>query len=322
MKNIRLIKSLVVVLSIFICLGQNVTYAQGEQDVLVVDAGVLPNSKFYFLDKFDEWMQENVFTFGVSSLRAEAVLANASERVSEAQILNAQGLLSDRLADKILSGWRKGLFFSADILGSQMKNGKTSDYLIQQSLGIMFSGKEALDEEMRDDILLTSKDQVRLEYYLWETEEKTLALISGDDEINFKPALNVLTKAQIFFAEKNIAERKRKLAVNNDKGKIQFAGIEMIAAAEDGVEQAKKFTENNDYKNALDEMYSIRNAIHLSGAGTLLFDEADDSDNTGILEKIYKAEETVTNSGLLDIELVNNAKKDLVDRLGVMLSVR
>lgn len=319
MKNTRLITNLVIALSIFICLGQNVAEAQGGQGVLVVDAGVLPNSKFYFLDRFDEWMQENIFTFGVSSLRVEAAMANASERVAEAQILNARGLLSKQLAGQILWGWRKDLFLAANIVENQTEKGSNPVHLIQQTLDIIFLGKEALGEEVKDNIILTSDDQSKLEDYLWETEEKTLSLISGSDDMKLKSALETLTKGQIYFVEKNITERKRKLEVDGNNGKVQFAGSEMIAVAESGIEQVKKFTENDDYKNALDAIGDVRSAIHLSGAGTLLFDEADDSDGAATLERIRKAEEIITNSGLLDIGLINNARKNLTDKLKIRI---
>jgi len=317
MKKTCLIANLVVALVIFINLGQNVAEAQEEQTVLVVDAGVLPNSKFYFLDRFDEWMQENVFTFGVSSLRTEAALANASERVAEAQILSARGLLSSQLADRALLEWGKELFLAARVVEGQMEKGNNSAHLIQQTLDIIFSGKEALDEEIRDDILLMADDRERLEEYSWKTEEKALMLLSNDGDMQFEPAMEALIKGQIYFTEKNVTERKRRLIINGDNGKIQFVGSELIAVAEKGIEQAKKFTENDDYKNALDEMQEVRSAIHLSGVKTLLFNEADEQNSSVILERVGKAKEIVVNSGLLDMELIDNAQKILMEQLGI-----
>jgi hypothetical protein len=315
MKNKYLITNLVIALTIFVFGGQNIVKAQSEQPILVVDAGVLPNSKFYFLDRFDEWMQENVFTFGVNSLRSEAALANASERVSEAQILNAQGLLSNRLANQISLEWQKNLFLAANIAGSETEKGGNPTRLMQQTLDALFLGEKALDEEIKNSILLTPDDYKKLEEYLWETEKKTLLLIHNDDSVDLKPAMETLTKGLIYFSEKNIADEKRSLEVNNDDGKIQFAGPEMIAVAEKGIEQAKKFVENGDYKNALDEMDDIRSAIHLSGVSTLSFDKADSSDGVTIMNRIGKAEETVANSGLLDAEIIEKARKNVMDEL-------
>lgn len=316
-RNTSLIANFIIALFFLICIGQNMANAQDGQSVLVVDAGVLPNSKFYFLDRFDEWAQENIFTFGINSLRAEAALMNASERVAEAQILNAQGLLSSRLAERSLVSWRRDLFLAANIVGNKIEKGDNPIYPIQQTLNIVFSGKEALNEEIKDSILIVSNDRGMLEDYLWETEEKTLSLISNDDDIKFKSALETLTKGQIYFAEKIITERKRELSISSDNGKFQFAGPEMIDVAEKGIEQVKKFVENNDFKNALDAMEDVRSAIHLSGIGTLLFDEANDSDDTIISERIRKAEETITNSGLLDVELINNARKNIASKFNM-----
>ncbi len=155
-------------------------------------AGILPDSKFYFLDQFGEWFQ-NIFTFSAKG-KAELAVKRAQERIAEVQALlekdgpQAHGLdtalagltsaedsaqaavakVSDQqeksdLARQATENFNEISKTTTEILGQQIKNlienfKPEKEALQKQIKDAVTSGNKTLAAQLRDQLVTKEND--------------------------------------------------------------------------------------------------------------------------------------------------------------------
>lgn len=284
---------IVVVCAGIVCRMTNKTSAAESggdaMPVSTVDAGVLPTSRLYFLDLFDEWMQKNIFTFGISSFRANVFLESAEERIAELQFLNAEGTLTEKTAQELIASWRQDLIFSATIAGNEYRRGGRAINLADEITRAMFAGADAIQTEFGESTIGGA-----------EAEENIIAMLLPEDA-NIPDAV-LKTVADDFASEiaQAAMQIKNNFADDAVVGSIFFGRKALLDALEENQKYAQEFYANGNYREALKYYRDCRVILRLAGDRNLALEFSAIVDKNELSDRLARAAKLLLDSGLVD----------------------
>lgn len=283
-----------------------VVNASATAPVLNVDAGVLPTSKLYFLDRFDEWAQENVFTFGIPSFRARAFLENASERVAELQFLNAQGMLKNQIANRLLDKWQRDLVRAATIVGQEYAHGRRPVSLTDGVVRTALASTDAIQSEYTENFIVGEERLFLPDDFLSKAEEKTYASIFAEG-VAIPEAVQRLVVEDVAIDTQRIFDETKEKA-NTASGEIIHVGFSaLVKAAEENQNNARDFYEKGDFQNSLATYEDARTLLRLASSVNFAIDPAEYLDKQEFLSQLEQILMRLTVSGLVEKEQINDA---------------
>lgn len=157
--------------------------------VLTVSAGTLPTSPFTFFDHFDEWVEEHVFTFGITQLRAHSLIRHAAERIAELQVLDGQGLRTPEVTMRLFDDYRHSVDGAARIVEQHYLAGRRPSLLAQDLVRTTIASTDALlpfleareeTEEGSDRPALTPRAILGVEHRVQEALRSTPGSVPAD----------------------------------------------------------------------------------------------------------------------------------------------
>ncbi|MDO8512565.1 MAG: hypothetical protein Q7S57_04785 [bacterium] len=281
--------------------------------ILTIDAGVLPTSPFYFLDNFDEWVQKNVFTFGIGSFRAEVFLESAAERVAELQFLNSQGTITNEIAQKLLNSWQNDLVFAAEIVGRDYMRGGRPIKLTDGILRTMLASADAIQAEFNENVVSGTESLSLGDNFLEGAEEKIVASLIPEDA----PVPDAVLKMVVDDLAVEVSQTQIKidsyLAEESLVGVILFGQKLLVDSIEENQKIARSFYEKGNYRNAMDAYGDCRRAQRLISNSNIIIEFSSITEKKELVGKLDQAMKLMTDLGLIDAgELTSEYDRILV----------
>lgn len=285
--------------------------AQALPPRIVAEAGVLPTSAFAFLDRLDEFLERNFFSFRIPGFRARIALAQATERIAELQELERQGQLTARRARNLLAAHKRLLAIAQRTVSRQLESGRASRglvFLLTRTELAVADILEELEGEIAVEIELRKPEEtpkagpaVREEAGDFEPAEgengqrvfddfanlledmtEELADFEKDilqDEVGQGASTAVPADILRFLAEQKIAKVERdlfkavaKIEERLAHGKIVVAEMELRSAAESSLLTARQLFAAGNYAEALSVAREAREIAHRLKSGKIAFD--------------------------------------------------
>lgn len=268
--------------------------------ILTIDAGVLPTSPFYFLDRFDEWVQKNIFTFGIGSFRAEVFLESAAERVAELQFLNSQGTLTNEIAQKLLNNWQNDLAFSATLVGRDYMRGGRPVKLTDGILRTMFASADAIQIEFNENAVSGTETLSVEDNFLVEAEEKIVASLIPEDAAVPDAVLKMVVDDVAVEVRQTQIKIENNLSDESLIGVIRFGQGLLVNSVKENQNIAQSFYEKGDYRNALESYDDCRRAQQFISNNDLLIEISTITDKKELVGLLDKITLQLASSGLLD----------------------
>lgn len=268
--------------------------------VLIIDAGVLPVSRLYFLDKFDEWVQKNIFTFGISSFRAEAALSASAERVAELQFLNAQGMLSEKLSKMLLVNWEENISFAARLTGDEFASGRRPVLLADEIIKTALASTDAIQMEFNENLTVGEQTIFLADNLLSRVEARVINSVFSETAVVLEQVFRLVVE-EIKTDTENTLKKIRAQITTEEKDKIIRVGsTQLLNLAEKDNEEAKVFYENNNFRNALDALTEARQALRLAVSNELVIEPVVFVDEEELKNRLDEMEVILFESGLID----------------------
>ncbi len=298
-----------------------------SRPVLAVDAGILPGSPFYFLDNFDEWIQINIFSFGLKNFQAQMALQNASERIAELQVLDARGLRNANITRVQLERWLAKMELAASVAGNSFENGGRPVTLTNKTVRTMIGSIESVETLFRESeqIELVSADDGE-QYQETERSDTPYRFMDiGEDRIVMQlmpqtaalpdDIVRSILLEQLARAERALEQAREIL--NNDEEKVHIGGKELFELAESSMTQATVLFDNGRYLMAMDFAREVRDATRLISSEVLSVDKNFSGGPAVEVDRLATATNVLRKSGLLEEsyirELSSRAQKELVE---------
>lgn len=270
--------------------------------VLAVDAGVLPTSRLYFLDKIDEWAQKNMFAFGVNSFRIEAALQNSVERISELQFLNGNEELDDEKATELLERWRDDLIFASSLVGKSYEKGGRP---ISQTDGVMrtmLMSASIIEEEAQKKYFLDEKKFTLPEDFLDKSEEIVLANLLPDSAIIPEQVLAVVVDDIKVDLQQAIEKTRLLIQGDIENNVVRFGGKKLLEVASVNKEMSEEFIAKGNLRDSMKLLAEARQALRLIDDESVVIDMGSVVDEADMNVFLDKAAEKLLNSGFIDID--------------------
>lgn len=280
--------------------GDNAVGGEISAPVLNVDAGVLPDSKFYFLDKFDEWVQKNVFTFGIKSFRAEAYLKSASERIAELQFLSAQGRMTDKIAQDLLQSWRNDLNFSASLIANDFARGgrpvRQTDTVARTLIGsIDVIQNEFAEGENGDSQGFVLADN----YFIDEAEKEIIFNLLREDVVVPEQVWRLVIDNLKFDAERNFERMKHQLENEKEDRVMRLGATDLLKLAEQDRSAGKNYYDAGDFQNALNSYLESESALRMAANNGLVIDLGAVIEREELKKELDEAADRLMATGLI-----------------------
>lgn len=255
--------------------------------VVIVGAGVLPTSALSFFDRLDEFIERNVFSFGIPALRARIALAQATERIAELQALERNGQLTSDRARSLMVESERLLLVAQHIVARQVEKGSVSADLVLRLTRTELSAADVLEEllgELEVEVELeeppatpepppgeeiAEQEEGEKEEALEEPEdiadlledmaerlvdfEDAVLPVTGESQTDGVPPaiLRILAEQKIAKAERDIASALAKVEERLAHGKVLIADTELRASAESSLLNARELFAAGNYAEAL-----------------------------------------------------------------------
>jgi hypothetical protein len=270
--------------------------------ILAIDAGVLPTSPFYFLDKFDEWVQKNIFTFGINSFRAQVFMQSSAEKISELQFLNAQGMLTDKIAQKLLKAWENDLAFSASLVGEEYLHGRRPINLTDEIFRTMLASADAIQLEFNGKAIGGDDALVLSDNFLDEAEKKIIASLLPENAGIPEGVLKLVSDNMVFDVRQML--KKSIISTDDESGiAISVVGGQLLRnSVVENQKIAQAYYDNGDYRNAIGSYSDCRLALRLMTNRNLAIEPMAFTDMGELEIRLDQAMMLLTNSGLINAD--------------------
>jgi len=232
--------------------------------ILTASAGILPNNGFYFLDKFDEWTQENIFSFGVSTLKVQSLLESASERAAEIRQLEVSGQLTDKLSRELTEKMMNSLEAAAIIVGNQYRSGSNPVKLTQNVIRTTAASINSLDNSFREagSFFLEDNGKSNVEaklgsiQFLGVVEDRVWSELFPEDVVIAPDILKMAVQERIAETRSGLDQSSGLISLDNN---FIVGGKQLIQNAEESFAQALLLYQNNNFQLAIDLLKQARN---------------------------------------------------------------
>lgn len=294
--------------------------------VLTVSAGILPTSALYALDRADEWVQRNVFTFGVRRLRASSELAHASERVAELQVLDDQGLRTPAVTEALLRDHRRALEHAARVVGDEYARGGRPVALTVAVVRTTLASVDALE-------LLFAQEEVLSIAALREGEDLDAAVSFPARDVT--PALDdieVRVFSELFPSLAIVPEQVLRLAASEQLARqyralertasilrgspqpahVRVAAAEVFAAAQNALLQGRQHFAARQYREVFTFTREAR-TLHRWLRGSALLVPIGGQGENSVQHHIERILQQLASRGLLEQEELASARESAAE---------
>lgn len=130
---------------------------------ILVEPGILPSVPLlYFLDSLDEWVERNIFSFGIPSLRVRVLLGQFAERTAELQGLERAGQLTPEVLRRLVEREERNLEALNRLVSRGLARGRISAGLVLLFTRTRLAAAEAFEElrEEREALRVDLEDEV------------------------------------------------------------------------------------------------------------------------------------------------------------------
>lgn len=281
--------------------------------VLTVSAGVLPTSPLAPLDRFDEWMERTVFTFGISRLRAHAALSQAAERVAELQTLESQGLRTPEETENLLREEGRLLHDAAEIAGNDLLNGGRPVRLVLQIVRTTIASVDALETLFAEsgELAASGDDEAPsaapvIPHVLANLEDSVDGALFPESAVIPPQLLQRVAAEKIGHAARHV-ERTSQFVQNAPPERMILASSPLLRASRFALVEAIALYRNGHYEEALTFARETRD-IDRTLAATAVFslDELALEPRAG--ERVAAAIDDLLGKGFLSLEEARDAR--------------
>lgn len=243
--------------------------------VLTVSAGVLPTSPLAVLDRFDEWAQRNVFSFGVRRLRAQSALLAAAERVAELQVLESQGLRTAALDTRLLAEHARLLELAARLVGEEFERGGRPILLTREVTRTTIASVDALASLIEDGsaprLTDVGEDEALTEEQLigsglgglaslQKLEDRVDAALFPHPEVVPDQVLQLVVAEKLAHAERDV-ERVLDTLPREGSPFFVIAGDELARASHEALAQARALHRAANDRESLAFLREVRDIV-------------------------------------------------------------
>lgn len=290
-----------------------------SRPILTASAGVLPDSNLYFLDKFDEWAQENIFSFGVSTLKVRSLLQSASERAAEVRRLEVNGQLTDKLSRELSEKMLDDLETAATLVGKQYQAGSNPVGLTKEVIRTTLASINSLENSFREagNFFLSDNENSNIEtqlgsiQFLGVIEDRVWSELFPEDVSISPDVLKMAVQEKIAVVRSGLDQAESSL--NSETGYV-VAGKQLIQNAEEFFAQALLLYRNENYLLVADTLKQARDNYLLLDSPSLQITPlvlTDPEPESRIKEMLY----IVQKSGFVDVEQSRAALSEALNNL-------
>ena len=281
--------------------------------VLTVSAGILPTSPLAFLDRFDEWVQRTIFSFGVRRLRAESALAEAAERIAELQVLESQGLRTAELDSRLLVEHGRRLELAARLVGEEFARGGRPVLLVREVTRTTIASLDALssllenDEDIPSadvgegevlDVDVRSEDALGVFAMLRALEDRVDTALFPNPAVIPNEVFHLIVIEKLARAERDV-ERVQNTLPRDGSPSFVVAGDELVRTARDALTHARTLHLSANDREALTFTREIRDIALWFQSGALEVRSADLAKDPRAAARIEWALDDLAHQGLL-----------------------
>lgn len=290
---------------------------------IIREAGILPTTPFALFDWVDEFLERNVFSFWIPTLRARIALAQAAERIAELQALEREGRRTTSLTRRLLRAEERLFSIAEQTAATQALRGTVPEDFVTDLTRTALSAADILDE-LRERVVVEAElagpaepDEPRseLDDLLEELEDEVDDLADVDEEIvGVAPpgqggvaavpveVLRLLAEQKIGKAERDLQRALSKVEERRAAGKVLVADVELRAAAESALGSARQFHAAGNFLESLSAARQARAFVGRLKSGKIAVEPNALLAPNGE-EKIQRILEDLTAEGLLGLDV-------------------
>lgn len=289
---------------------------------IIREAGILPTTPFSIFDWVDEFLERNVFSFWIPTLRARIALAQAAERIAELQALEREGQRTPSLTRRLLRSEERLFSIAEQTAAERALQGTVPEDFVRDLTRTALSAADILDE-LRERVEVEVElagpaepdEPSELDDLLEELEDEVDDLADVDEEIVGKvppgrgvvaavpgEILRLLAEQKIGKAERDLQRALSKVEERRAEGKVIVADTELRAAAESALLSAREFFAAGNFLESLSAARQAREFVGRLKSGKIAVEPnallAPDGE-----DKIQRILEDLTAEGLLGLDV-------------------
>lgn len=261
---------------------------------IVAEAGVLPTSPFFFLDRFDEWAERTIFSFGIPALRARILLVQAAERIAELQALERVGRLTPEATRALLERHTRLLSAASELIGRQLALKRASPDLLALFVRTRLAAADVIEERAAEqqgaeelletlpayvedaDAAEDEPEELKAEELLSETADALVEEVENDlglaaEEVPVSVGLlRLIAEQKLAKAERDLVRAQQAVEDRRVRGRVVVAEAEIRFSAASAIVTAREFLAAGNAREALSAAALARDVTRLLASGKIV----------------------------------------------------